>query len=89
MLKNSLVPPERGDVSLLTGGLPSKKASLLARGLLKNIFLTTTPSGPSGHLPKGRLCVVGSLALPRISRNLEKFFEAEFFIEGQAHFSGL
>ena len=54
--------------------------------------------GILASLGGGPLAVVGVaflegyydfLALPRISRNLEKFLEAEFFIEGQAHFSGL
>ena len=35
MLKNSLVPPERGDVNLLTGGLLSKEAQLFGEGVVQ------------------------------------------------------
>ena len=40
MSKNSLVPPERGDVSLLTGGLLlNKKAKLAGEGVISKLRL--------------------------------------------------
>ena len=38
---------KRGDVSLLKGGLLSKRASLLARGSIKKIFYNYNPLHPT------------------------------------------
>ena len=46
MSKNSLVPPERGDVNLLTGGLLSKSVNLLTGGL----FSKRAACGGGGYL---------------------------------------
>ena len=55
MLKNSLVPPERGDVNLLTGGILSKSVNLLTEGL----FSKSGRLRRGDSLPKETACGKG------------------------------